>query len=421
MANVVDSLVVELLLETKKFIQGQQQFLTSFKKTQEEANKQAKALEERARRTNQVLSSIKTQALSLIGIFLAGRGIKEFVQYITTSDAALNRFSRAFNVSVTDLKKWQVAVELAGGQAEEVTTSFSAFSNALMAFQHGIGDPTWRARVAQVVGDLDPGADTVKNFERITKRLQEIQKLQGTKEAYFLGTQLGISPGVLNLMLHNTEEMFRVAERIASTTKEDADAAERRLKSWNEFLEVSTRLGKVFATWLTPALEKVTDLLERWLGVAKPGEGGEASTENLRKRFGEPTKEAQEWGQSFLEGLPNWLQNWWSPSPQPPWLSGFQPAPAPARPVRGAAPSALDAAKDRLRRGIPSGSPTDLLRFWSPQERVGAAAPVTHNSEVNIAQITVNAPGGDADDIARNISGAIRRRMAGGQVDYGLA
>src|SRR5215475_10325177 len=127
MANVVDSLVVELLLETKKFIQGQQQFLTSFKKTQEEANKQAKALEERARRTNQVLSSIKTQALSLIGIFLAGPGIKEFVQYITTSDAALNRFSRAFNVSVTDLKKWQVDVELAGGQAEEVTTSFSAF------------------------------------------------------------------------------------------------------------------------------------------------------------------------------------------------------------------------------------------------------------------------------------------------------
>src|SRR3979490_1522309 len=73
MPTVIDSLVVELGLDPKNFTKGQREALDAFKKTQEEAVKGGKSIEEQSKKSLGALGGIKTQALELFAVFKGGK------------------------------------------------------------------------------------------------------------------------------------------------------------------------------------------------------------------------------------------------------------------------------------------------------------------------------------------------------------
>jgi hypothetical protein len=311
MATVIDAFVVELGLDPKKFTQGQKDAVVAFRKTQQEALDAAKKIQSAGEVAAEFFSVLQRRALGLIGIMLGGRGISQFAGYITENNAALARLSRNFGVAVPEVSKWQKAVELAGGTADGVAQSIQTYSDALQAYQAGLGDVNFVAMLDRLASEGGKAIDKTKpittQFLTIAENLSKVAEKSGIVRANWFGRLLGLDPGTINLMVQGidkTRSFIAEAERLGVVSQKQADEAEPLLKAWNAMIQAGTNLGNVITNILTPALVGLLDTWTKaftqfsrgvfvnpdsWLGrILGKFKGGEGSTESLRRRFGAP-------------------------------------------------------------------------------------------------------------------------------------
>src|SRR5215472_1028897 len=131
MATVIDSLVVELGLDASKFTQQQKDALEALRRFETQSVRSAKVIEAQTDRLVDAFSALKKQALGLVTVFLGGRGIKDFVDYVSRLDAATGRSARTMNISTRELSNWQGVAEQTGGTAAGMTASLAAMSQSL--------------------------------------------------------------------------------------------------------------------------------------------------------------------------------------------------------------------------------------------------------------------------------------------------
>ncbi len=78
MASIVDTLLVEIGLDVKKFERGQRDVQTSMGKTKAELDKHAKDMEASAKRVTGFFKELQLSILGVFAAFTAGRGLKDF-------------------------------------------------------------------------------------------------------------------------------------------------------------------------------------------------------------------------------------------------------------------------------------------------------------------------------------------------------
>lgn len=297
MPTVLDSLVVELGLDPDKFAKGIREALGNFKKVHEEAKSRGTEVERTMKHSLETFSKIRNQVLLLTAAFLGGRSIKEFEKYITDTDAAMGRFSRNFAIPVRELNKWQVAVQQFGGSAETVYNSFQRFSDQIQAAYAGRPDAEWLAMLRRLAVEgghaIDITRPVAEQFIAVSDNLRVMAEKSGTVRAGWFARQLGIDPALLPILLGNARKILDESQKLKGTTEADTLAAESRLKAWTGLAKAAERVGEMLATWSTPGIiaivTKLTHLLQMWAGEKTP-ETGAGSTENLRQRFGDPSK-----------------------------------------------------------------------------------------------------------------------------------
>jgi hypothetical protein len=129
--TVIDSLVVMLGLDTTKFRQGQKQNQEDLKKSQENANTTAKAIEASGKTAAQFFSRLRNEALLLFAAFTGANGLKQFAENITTSDANMSRLSQQLDLSTEELTTWTNAAKLSGGSAETMAGTLQSLEGHL--------------------------------------------------------------------------------------------------------------------------------------------------------------------------------------------------------------------------------------------------------------------------------------------------
>lgn len=263
MATIIDTLVVELGLDPKKLNQGQQQALASFRKTQEEALKSGKAIEKASERVTQYLGKMRSQAVQFAAAAFGANGIREFVQQVTTSNAALDRSARMLGTTTEGLSLWRGAAVLAGGTAQGMQSSIAGlvaeFQNFALTGQSST-IPYFRAlgvQVADVNGKMRPFQDVMIDLA------DAFAKLDPERAAAF-GRALGFDEGTINLLIKGSagvKVLLGDMEKLSVVNKEAAATSTALEQSWSRLAEGAKGTGNRIVTEFTPVLTWMLNFL----------------------------------------------------------------------------------------------------------------------------------------------------------------
>ena len=265
MPTVVDSLVLTLGLDASNYKAGQQEFQADLKKTKEQANQTAKDLEASGKRAAEFFSQIKTEALSLIGILLGGKGLETFTRDATNSMAALARAAANAGATVPQLGAFLNVIERNGGSAQAATNSLQGLMSVMQNIRTFGGN-------SQFFGFLGPigGSATDTPLEIVEKYLHFIET---HKDQIALQNQIGRGLGFDQDTINSLRQVGTLSEFMRqfnvelqrTPTKEMTQQAQELQKAWLDLQHQGEFLGETILTKVSPALESVAKWITQLL------------------------------------------------------------------------------------------------------------------------------------------------------------
>ena len=198
-------------------------------------------------------SKARNQALALMAVFTAGRSLKAFVQQTTEANAQLGYTAQRLNVNPQRLWAASHAVMAMGGSEGEV-------AGALGNIQQMQSTPEGSARLANIFGQLG-----VRNYQEDIRNgpealLRDINRTtqgmdQGRKNN-LLG-QLGFGAGMINTVDQTTAAFDRLidSKQKLAPTNEEISNSQRFKADLQDFADVNNHIGRVLENKVIPPLD----------------------------------------------------------------------------------------------------------------------------------------------------------------------
>lgn len=304
MPNVLDSFFIEIGLDPKNFTEGQKKVVDAFKKTQEEAKRRGKEIEEEGRRINNLMGRLRVEAIGLFAALAGASGVKSFIANMISGDAAVGRFARTTGIAVAEAAKFDKAVELAGGAFGAGQQALGALNNQIQEFNAGRG-----GEIISIYGHMfaeggtiiDINAKILDQLAAIAKNARAIEARTPGRGGFYL-RQLGINEDAINLLIRGNEYMQGVldkAEKLGAAIKKDTDAAEEFLGKWRTlgqlltgiFRPLESILAEGVLDPLNATLEKIAKN-QKVMEDTKPADRPRLGRERMNNAFGSSIPEA---------------------------------------------------------------------------------------------------------------------------------
>ena len=240
-------------LDATGFGRGQKDASDATGRLKQSVMADAKATEASVAKVTAGVEALGRRFLGLYALVTAGRGLREFVSDLTSTDSALGRTARNIDLSAKALSTWQLAAEASGGSAAGITGTMRSLSGELQrAALTGTSSviPAFKALQINL-------ADTKGHARDVRDILTDMnRRAQGMDPAKFtaLANLAGISDeGTINLLEKSTAEFDKLiaAQEKFAATQADVDAAQKRQSGWRELLITSTSIGRTILTAVT--------------------------------------------------------------------------------------------------------------------------------------------------------------------------
>lgn len=293
MPTIIDSLVVELGLDPKKFIGGQKEVEATLKRLIENAGKGSTEIERRTKSTIDYFEHIKRGLLTTIGVFLGGKGAKDFLNFITTSDAATGRFSDTIGLNIQKLGAWENALKSMGGSAESARGAFGGLNADIKAFEAGTGGGQF-IQILEALGVKAGGKPVDQILLEAAAGAKRRHPGDKNRQAFELGQIPGMNQDMINFLLLEEAEIKRRLARggRAAPSEDDRKRAEEYQEATSQFTTAVERFSSAIAYLtsgpLATVLNKLTDLVEGWMGKGKHAITDQQQHDKLRGMFGAP-------------------------------------------------------------------------------------------------------------------------------------
>lgn len=257
MATVIDALIVEFGLDPSSFTKGQKKAVDDIKGLENQVDKSGKNIQH-------TVNGVRNQVLSMMAAFMAGRGIKEFIQDMVQAEAEAARLAKTLDTIPQELSAWGGAATMTGGST---TALAGSVQNLVAQFQQFslTGESSvipWFRALQVNITDLDTGK--MRDFGSILLDLADrFQGMDPARAAAF-GRALGLDPGTINLLIQGrsaVQAMLAEQRRLGVMTKEDAEAGLALQHAWMALNQSSTSLGRTLLTAVAPVLIKVLNVL----------------------------------------------------------------------------------------------------------------------------------------------------------------
>jgi hypothetical protein len=264
MATIIDALVVTLGLDTAAFAKGKADATKSTKTLTEEEKRAAKQIEDANKTAADSFKKVRNEVLSLLAIFTAGMGIKNFVESTVLSTAALGRMSQNLGMNAKDLAEWQLAAKNAGGSAQGITKALQDSQQAVAKFKIGqVGDDVLAfLRWGGKVSDLKDGNTYLLARSRIIHSMFE----QDPGRAKLIAQQMGIDDDSFNLLKLGADGIQRLREQQARLAEEQARSsapAEALRKQFDTLENTFQSIGVRVLTELMPVFDRLIVYMQR--------------------------------------------------------------------------------------------------------------------------------------------------------------
>ena len=271
MPTIVDALLVTLGLDSREFKAGAEQTKHDLEETKEKAKETAEELKKQGERGAEFFDKLKEHAIEFFGIMASVGALVAFTESTIKSRTEMNHLSEQTNMAVEEISKWQSVVTIAGGSAEGFNSSLKALGGSLVSIEKGL-PRAQRALVAfKAIGINDLGQGKHVETIDILDRLHE--KFSSTKmtmqEAITLGQRVGVTDEAMIRVLKKGgeayDEMMSKAKALGTTTKEEAEQAEKVEEGMNA---MGIAIKKVAEIVVTAALPAINWLSEKFTAVS---------------------------------------------------------------------------------------------------------------------------------------------------------
>ena len=272
MATVIDSLIVELGLDPRKFNDGQRAALDAFKKTSEQARKSGREIEESGDKAAQSITKLTSTVLSMFAAFAAGVGIASFTKDILSADAALGRLSGNLGESPQDLYAWQKAAERVGGSADSVASTFENVSKSLVELRtQGKLMPREFSDLRALTGiNIELYKGPVRFLNDASVALKKLYDIDPSR-AHSVAQALGIDDATATMMFKNGAGLKKILDDIEKGAPSDGTiaASQKLQETWARLSETATGLANKILTELAPTIERLLKQFTEWLDKNK--------------------------------------------------------------------------------------------------------------------------------------------------------
>lgn len=255
MANVVDALTVTLGLDAKAFKTGIDQAKTDQKTLRDESAKTATELEARGKQAAQFFSSVKNEALGLMGVLMGGRGLESFIRSSTTELAALGREARNIGIAVPELAAFRNMVERNGGSAEAATSSFRNLTDEMEKFKV-FGTSPLISYLSPIGGER--GDNAMQTYMKFVKFAQDHK--DDVPLINLIGKGLGLDQGSINTAMSGIASVNRqLAEsyKLGVPTEEMVTRMQEMQSAFVGLEQAAKGAGNIMLDKMAPGLTAV--------------------------------------------------------------------------------------------------------------------------------------------------------------------
>ncbi len=318
MATILDSLMVELGLDSSKFMAEQKKVIDALKEIQSENEKLSKANNDNAKETSsvnekaseeekkahtekkkaseedkksdeesskrakqtQVNNKTTTESYSKLGNAIGAFGASligvsaysNFVSGMMNTNAALSRNSELFNMSAHEISSWGGVLKRFGGETGE-------FENSMQAIQTGIanirlGNPAIQIALSQIgaLGAIDLSKGTIDLFKYADaiKAFRLSRGPAGEQQAFAISSQINMSKALYMASRDGAESLrkyYDESEKVNKTTEGNTKAANELKASWTNVDNSITGVKNKVMDQMTPSLielaDNITDLIKK--------------------------------------------------------------------------------------------------------------------------------------------------------------
>ena len=260
--TIIDSLVVELNLDSSKYELAQKrstESLDKFDKTSQKTNKtQLEGSKKLAEGFAKATSSLVGFATAAVG----ANGFKNFVATMVTGNAELGRNAKLMGMSAQQITAWGSVLEGVGGKAEDFVGSIQNIKGAIARLRTGTGGQQILAPMNMLGLDLKSVEDPLK----LAQAFQRYSKSNGMQAVLARAQDLGVNENTFKAMTRTDKSGkftvtndYKAALAQANATKKDTDAAEDLAKKWSTFGSKIDAIKQSLLREFMPTLDKMLD------------------------------------------------------------------------------------------------------------------------------------------------------------------
>ena len=271
MATVIDALTIDIMMDQAKLVAGEKQAEATLGRLSTAGQKTGRELAVAGEQSAAAFNKLRTEALALLTIFTAGRGLKEFVSDQVKAGAATGRLAHNLGMGVQSLSAWQTAVKTVGGSAEGIASSFQSIVSQFQTLQG-------RQNLGRLFGQMGVGfEDSSGHLENMTKLMMEMsaasQKMSPERFSA-MTSAMGFDQGTTNLMELGPQKLGALLDELRryAETPQQYGALSQMQADFAVLTAQSESFGRSILTDVEPALHgflgwmtHLIDANQKWL------------------------------------------------------------------------------------------------------------------------------------------------------------
>jgi hypothetical protein len=273
--TVIDSLVLELNLDTSQFTASQRAAMDDLRRFEISSVTSGREIESQTKRMVDMLSTFRRVALTAVGAFLGGRGLVEFADYVTSLDAATSRLGRTMGMATADVSVWQGAIRQAGGTAEGANAALQGLSGEMSRFQL-TGQSQMLPILSRLGVSLYDQNRNLKTSGQLWLDLAEaVQGLDPRQATAFLQMIPGANQDMINFALlgrHAMEGYLTASRQAGAATEQSARQAQEYRRQLDLLDQSATSVGRTMFNIVAPSLTSVFNGISRLIQAMQSGE-----------------------------------------------------------------------------------------------------------------------------------------------------
>ncbi len=280
MATVIDTLFMELGIDSSKFSREAKQAVSklddmteAFEKAEAKTGKSGKGLDKHAEKVKQNVKQAKnlTEAMgkvakgaaALFALVTGSNALDKLIRETTEANVQLDNLSRNIGMSRNQLQAWGGMAEMAGGQADAMRGSLAGLSMSITRLTT-MGD-TSMVPFFNAFGVALLNADgKARNLDSIMLDLSDRFSKMDRVQAYNLAKSMGLDDGTINTLLlgrAEMEKMLALQDRLYRSGEKEIAVSRELTRSRAYLNQQWDALKNMIADALAPHLLRLVKLV----------------------------------------------------------------------------------------------------------------------------------------------------------------